>query len=132
MKITLLGTGLMGAPMARHLADTHEVTVWNRNRVRAEVLSDVATVAATPAAACRGAQAVIVILLDGPATRAVLTTEVMMAAGQGSLIINMGSVDPETDQMLAAQAVGMGLRYIDAPVSGGVAGAEAANLAILV
>lgn len=70
MKITLLGTGLTGAPMARHLAETHRFTAWNRSRAHAEVLSDVAAVAATPAAACKEAQVAIAMLLDGPATRA--------------------------------------------------------------
>lgn len=132
MKITLLGTGLMGAPMARHLAAAHKVTVWNRSRARAEGLADVATIAETPAAACAGAEVVIAMLLDGPATRAVLSAEAMQAAAPGALIIDMGSVDPETDRALAVQARGLGLRYLDAPVSGGVAGAKAASLAILV
>lgn len=132
MKIAVLGTGLMGTPMARRLAAVHDVTVWNRSADKAAALRDVCTVAATPQAAVSGADCVITMLMDGPATRAVLEDATMAAIAQGGLVINMGSVDPETDRVLAAQATRNGLDYLDAPVSGGVTGAEAGNLAILV
>ena len=132
MKVSLLGTGLMGAPMARHLARVHDLTVWNRSQARAITLSDVAKIAQTADVACAGAEVVITMLLDGPATLAVLVDDVMAAAAPGALIIDMGSVDPETDKALAKKAAGHGLRFVDAPVSGGVAGAEAASLAIFV
>lgn len=132
MKIAVLGTGLMGAPMARHLAAHHDVTVWNRSVERAAALADVCTIAETPKAASKTAECVITMLLDGPATRAVLDGDVMDAIATGGMIIDMGSVDPDTDRALAEQANTLGLDYLDAPVSGGVAGAEAASLAILV
>ncbi len=132
MRVSLLGTGLMGAPMARHLAEVHDLTVWNRSQARAVALADVAKVAQTSDAACAGAEVVITMLLDGSATLAVLGDDVMAAAAQGALIIDMGSVDPETDKALAKKAAAHGLRFIDAPVSGGVVGAEAASLAIFV
>lgn len=132
MRIAVLGTGLMGAPMARHLAAAHDVTVWNRSADRAAALVDVATVAPSAVAASTGAEIVITMLLDGPATRAVLTPEVIKATAPGALIIDMGSVDPQTDKDLAVLARSLGRTLMDAPVSGGVAGAEAASLAILV
>lgn len=132
MKITVLGTGLMGAPMARRLAAVHDVTVWNRSADKATALADVCAVAATPLAAVAGADCVITMLLDGPATAAILDDDTMAAIGGGGLIIDMGSVDPDTDRVLARQAALQGLDYLDAPVSGGVAGAEAGSLAILV
>jgi 2-hydroxy-3-oxopropionate reductase len=132
VKITVLGTGLMGAPMARRLAALHDVTVWNRSPEKADVLKDVCVVATIQQKAVSGADCVILMLMDGLATRAVLDDFTMATIDRGSLIVNMGSVDPEVDRDLARQALHYGLDYLDAPVSGGVTGAEAGNLAILV
>ena len=132
MKIAFLGTGLMGAPMARHLAAQHQVTVWNRSPARAAALTDVCDVAPSPKDAAAGAVCVMSMLLDGPATADVLDDDVIRAAKDGALIIDMGSVDPATDRDIAARANNLGLDFLDAPVSGGVAGAKAASLAILV
>lgn len=132
MKIAVLGTGLMGAPLARRLAVVHDVTVWNRSPEKAEALGDVCAVATTPQAAVTGVDCVILMLMDGFATRAVLDVATLAAIGPGGLIVDMGSVDPDADRDLAHQALRHGLDYLDAPVSGGVAGAEAGSLAILV
>lgn len=134
MTIAFLGTGLMGAPMVRRLtAAGLQLTVWNRTPAKAEALADVATVADDPVAAVHGASFVITMLLDGPATHDLLVTRGVLAACPiGSTIINMGSIDPATDQALAAQATARGLGYLDAPVSGGVVGAQAGSLSIFV
>lgn len=132
MKIAVLGTGLMGAPMARRLARIHQVTVWNRSLAKTDSLADVCTVAQSPTAAVVDADCVIAMLVDGPATRAVLTENVLSAAKDKALIINMGSVDPQTDRDLARLAAMRNRPYLDAPVSGGVAGAVDGTLAILV
>ena len=66
MRIAVLGTGIMGGPMARNLAAAgHDVTVWNRTREKAEGLG--ATVAGTPAEAVDGAEVLVTMLADGPA-----------------------------------------------------------------
>jgi 2-hydroxy-3-oxopropionate reductase len=134
MKITVLGTGLMGAPMLRNLAKAgHRMSAWNRNPKRANALSDVAIVHDTPDTAAKDADVVLSMLIDGPVTDAVLRQGgVINAAPTGALIINMGSVEPACDIRLAAYAKAQGKGFLDAPVSGGVAGAEAATLAILV
>ncbi|MEM1129226.1 MAG: NAD(P)-dependent oxidoreductase [Pseudomonadota bacterium] len=134
MRIALLGTGLMGAPMARNLAKAgHHMTVWNRSPDKAEALGDIAKVAKTPAGAAKDAEAVVAMLLDGPITESVLHDQgAIAAAGAGALIIDMGSVNPDCDQRLARHAAGLGKGFLDAPVSGGVVGAEAGTLAILV
>lgn len=134
MNIAFLGTGLMGAPMARRLAAAgHPLTVWNRSPQKAQALADIATVAPDPAIAVRGAGVIICMLMDGPATRDVLSIQgVLSAAAPGTIIINMGSVDPGTDRELAKTAVAHDLHYLDAPVSGGVVGAEAGTLSIFV
>ena len=71
MRVALLGTGLMGAPMARNLlAAGHELRVWNRTRERAEPLAaDGATVCDTPAEACAGAEVVVTMLADATPSR---------------------------------------------------------------
>lgn len=134
MKITELGTGLMGAPIARRLAAAgHGIHVWNRSKRRAAALGDLATNHTTPQQAVNGADVVIAMLIDGPVTADVLLHQsVFETLAPGTLVLNMGSVDPDTDLTIAKKAQDMGLRYLDAPVSGGVAGAEAGTLAILV
>lgn len=132
-QITFLGTGLMGAPMARHLAKDHSVTVWNRSIEKAQALADVAKVASDPREAAEGADIVISMLIDGPASRAILKDQgVVEAAAPGALIINMASVEPECDRDLALYAQSLGKRFVDAPVSGGVKGASEQTLSIFV
>jgi 2-hydroxy-3-oxopropionate reductase len=134
MKVAFLGTGLMGAPMVRNLAAAgHEMHIWNRSRDKAAALSDVAKVHASAAEAAVGADIVIAMLIDGPVTSVVLQIGgVIEAARKGCLIIDMGSVEPDRDKALAAVAAAAGKRYMDAPVSGGVRGAEDASLTIFV
>lgn len=123
----------MGAPMVRRLAaGGHDLRVWNRSADRAQQLADVATVCATAVEAAYGSDILIAMLLDGPVTRAVLQDGgVIDAMPEGALMIDMASVDPATDRALATLAARRGIGYLDAPVSGGTAGAEAGTLAIL-
>ena len=134
MIIALLGTGLMGAPMTRCLqAAGHELHVWNRSIDKAEALSDIATVYASPNDAVKQAEVVISMLADGAITQRVLEQQgVINDAVEQAIIINMGSVEPECDVALAALAASQNKRYLDAPVSGGVKGAEEATLTIFV
>ncbi len=134
MRVAFLGTGLMGAPMVRNLAAAgHDLHIWNRSPDKAEQLDDIATVHQTPADAVAEADIVITMLYDGPVTTTVLVDDgVIDAVSPGSLIIDMGSVEPDRDRKLAGIAAARGVRFLDAPVSGGVAGAEAATLTIFV
>jgi 2-hydroxy-3-oxopropionate reductase len=134
MKVAFLGTGLMGAPMARKIAAAgHHLTVWNRDLAKAQALADVATVAETPLAAVSGAEVIIAMLMDGAAVRSVLLDQgVIEACSAGTVLVDMGSVDPATDRYLAGLAQARGVGFVDAPVSGGVVGAEAATLSIFV
>ncbi|MEM9630857.1 MAG: NAD(P)-dependent oxidoreductase [Pseudomonadota bacterium] len=134
MKIAFLGTGLMGAPMARRLAGAgHDLCIWNRTEAKSKALADIAQVANRPQDAVRGAEIVISMLLDGPVTYEVLAAQgCLEAADPGALFIDMGSVDPDTDRKLAALADEHGHAFLDAPVSGGVVGAEAGTLSIFV
>ncbi len=132
MKIAFLGTGLMGVPMARRLAGTHDVTVWNRSADKTAPLANTCTIAPDPISAVQDADVIITMLLDGPATRQVLNDATLTAMPPCALIVNMGSVDLQTDRDLAGRASALELSYLDAPVSGGVVGAKAGSLAILV
>ncbi len=137
-RIALLGTGIMGAHMARRLAQAgFAVTVWNRSADKAAPLTkfDV-TIAGSPSAACAGADVVIVMLSNGPVVDDVLFTadgtgkipaEVL---GAGSVLVVMSSIPVETCQAQASK-LKAGIGYVDAPVSGGEPGARDGTLAIM-
>ncbi|TCD14064.1 NAD(P)-dependent oxidoreductase [Oricola cellulosilytica] len=132
MKIAFLGTGLMGAPMARRLAQAgNELRLWNRSREKAEALADVASVHGSPAEAAEGVEVVVSMLFDGASTEAVLKDAgAIEAAAPGALIVNMASTEPERDRSLAAWTRDTGRDFLDCPVSGGVVGAEQGTLVI--
>lgn len=133
-KITLIGTGLMGAPMSRNLmAAGHDLTVWNRSPSRAAPLVDAgAKTAPTAAEAIAGAKIIITMLSDGYATEALLSDAGFVAALQEGMIwIDMSSAKPEHARAQSNQLAGLGVAHLDAPVSGGTKGAEAASLAIM-
>ena len=133
-RIAVLGTGLMGAPMARNLLSAgHAVTAWNRTRAKAEeLIPDGAEVAGSPAEAVRGAEFVITMLSDGPATAAVQADGQLRAAlSPDAVWIEMSSVKPGEARAQAGDLETLGVAHLDAPVSGGTRGAEAATLAIM-
>lgn len=133
-KITLIGTGLMGAPMSRNLMKAgHDLTVWNRSAERAAPLVDEgAKTAATAAQAIAGAEVIITMLSDGFATQALLDDDAFRGAlTKGMIWIDMSSAKPEHARAQSAQLAGLGVDHIDAPVSGGTRGAEGATLAIM-
>ncbi|WP_415922671.1 NAD(P)-dependent oxidoreductase [Tateyamaria sp. SN6-1] len=132
-QVTLLGTGLMGLPMARNLAAAGvPLTVWNRTADKARPLeAHGVQVAETLADAVRGADIVISMLSDGPTVLAVVD-EVEGALTDGALWIDMSSTKPEEARAQAAALADVGVAHLDAPVSGGTKGAEAASLAIMV
>lgn len=133
-RIAFLGTGLMGAPMARCLlAAGHEVTVWNRDLSKAEALgADGAVVAETAAAAARNSEIVFTMLSDGPAVEAVLFDGgVAGALAEGAIVIDSSSISPPIAKDHSARLKALGFAHVDAPVSGGVVGAQAGTLAIM-
>ena len=133
-KIALLGTGIMGAPMARNLAAAgFEVTVWNRTRARAEPLADVARVADTAAEAVGGADAIVTMVDDSAAVTEVYfgAAGAASASREGALFIDMSSIQPSVARDHAARLAETGRRHLDSPVSGGEGGARNATLAIM-
>jgi 2-hydroxy-3-oxopropionate reductase len=135
MKIALLGTGMMGYPMARRLCEAgHEVQVWNRTRAKAEGLAaHGAVVHDTAAGAARGMEFVITMLEHGPVVEAVLfELGVAQAMNPGTVVIDMSSIKPAEAREHAERLGALGITHLDAPVSGGTLGAEAGTLAIMV
>jgi 3-hydroxyisobutyrate dehydrogenase-like beta-hydroxyacid dehydrogenase len=134
LRIAVLGIGMMGYPMARRLCQAgHAVSVWNRDRRKAErLLEDGARVAASPAEAVAGAEFVITLLTDGAAVANVLFAQGAAAAmTPGALLVDMSSIMPSQAREHASRLEAMGLRHLDAPVSGGTLGAEQGSLAIM-
>lgn len=132
-KVALLGTGLMGFPMARNLARAGmPLTVWNRTQAKADPLAaEGATVAATVAEAVDGADVIISMMSDGPTVLAVVE-DVAQQIKPGALWIDMSSTKPDEARAQASALKSREVAHLDAPVSGGTKGAEAASLAIMV
>jgi 3-hydroxyisobutyrate dehydrogenase-like beta-hydroxyacid dehydrogenase len=122
MSVAFLGLGTMGAPMAANiLRRGHALTVWNRTASRAEPLVAAgARLAATPAEAARGADAVITMLADPTALDAVLhgADGVVAALAPNALVIDMSTVDVKSAHRADEAVRARGGRFIDAPVSG--------------
>ena len=133
--IAVLGTGMMGLPMARRLhAAGHQVHAWNRTRAKAEPLAALGiSVHDTAAQAVQQADIVISLLENGPVVGQVLFDAGTAAAmRRGALFIDMASIQPREARDHAARLNEMGLAHLDAPVSGGTVGAENGTLAIMV
>jgi 3-hydroxyisobutyrate dehydrogenase-like beta-hydroxyacid dehydrogenase len=121
MNVAFLGLGTMGAPMAANVAKQHSLTVWNRSPARAQPLVDAgARLAATPADAARGADAIVLMLADPLAVHAVVDGEYGLLAGlaPNALVIDMSTVDVATARVTDAKVRATGGRFVDAPVSG--------------
>jgi 3-hydroxyisobutyrate dehydrogenase len=135
-RITFLGLGIMGAAMARCLLDRgFDLTVWNRNAGRADALVKAgARIAATPAGGARGADAVIAMLADDDASRAVWLGEsgALAAMERGGLAIDSSTLTVGWMRELGAQAEARGVNFLDAPVTGSKPQAEQGALNFLV
>lgn len=134
LRIAVLGTGMMGLPMARRLCQAgHQVHAWNRTRAKAEPLAaDGARVYEHAADAVRQADIAISLLENGSAVGQVLFERgVAEALAPGALFIDMASIQPSEARAHAARLGERGVAHLDAPVSGGTVGAEAGTLAIM-
>ena len=132
--IALLGTGLMGLPMARRLLGAgHHLTVWNRDPSKAAPLAgEGARLAGSAAEAVKGATHVITMLTDGAVVGQVLfEIGVAEAMSPGATVIDMSSIQPSQARTHAERLLKRGIFHLDAPVSGGTGGAEAGTLAIM-
>lgn len=134
-KLGFIGIGLMGRPMTlRLLAAGYEVSVWNRSRDKlAAVVERGARQADTPAAVARAAEIVMLCVTDQHAAEDVLfgSQGIAEGASSGKLVIDFSSIAPASARDFASRLEQNGIGLIDAPVSGGVSGAEKGTLAIM-
>jgi 3-hydroxyisobutyrate dehydrogenase len=135
-KVAVLGTGIMGAPMARHLARSgFDVRAWNRTTEKAEPLADDgAVVCASPTQALEGADFLVTMLADGDAVEAAVTRDDALAkAGSGGDLVwvQSSTVGINGTRRLATLAADAGVGYVDAPVLGTRAPAENGELTVL-
>lgn len=136
MKVSFLGLGVMGAPMARRLAAAgHDVTVYNRTGSRAEawVKAHGGQAAPTPAAAAKGAEIVFACVGNDDDLRQVVYGESGALAGMapGALFVDHTTASATVAREITAAAAERGLDFIDAPVSGGQSGAENGRLTVM-
>jgi 3-hydroxyisobutyrate dehydrogenase-like beta-hydroxyacid dehydrogenase len=135
-RVAFIGLGVMGYPMAGHLAAKgHEVTVYNRTASRAEawVAQHGQKSAPTPAAAAEGAEIVLACVGNDADLRAVTTGPdgAFAALGEGSVFVDHTTASASVARELAEAAAGRGAGFVDAPVSGGQAGAENGVLTVM-
>lgn len=132
MRVTVLGTGAMGAGMARSLLrEGIEVAVWNRTAERSKPLSDAgAAVALDPIAAVTDADVVVAMLFDAAATLDVMAT-VLPAMKEGAVFVQCATVGIEGAAQTASVAADQGVAFLDCPVLGTKGPAEQGNLVIL-
>jgi 3-hydroxyisobutyrate dehydrogenase len=133
--VAVLGTGTMGAPIARTLMRAgFAVRAWNRTPAKAEALiAGGASFAPRPAVAADGADVLITMLADGAAVENVMTGQAgaLPALSPGAVWIQMSTIGVEWTQRLAALAAHRGVAFVDAPVSGSSEPAEQGQLVIL-
>jgi len=136
LDVAFIGLGVMGYPMAGHLARAgHRVTVYNRSAAKAERWSAeyAGRRAATPAAAAHGASIVFCCVGNDDDLRAVATGADGAFAGMpsGAILVDHTTASAHVAHQLHAQARSLGLHFVDAPVSGGQAGAEKGQLTVM-
>ena len=135
-RVAFLGLGVMGGPMAGHLAAKgHEVTVWNRTASKAEswTAQHKGKSAATAAEAARGAEFVMACVGNDDDLRSVCLGQQGAFAGMasGAVFVDHTTVSAQVTRELAAIAAEQGKGFVDAPVSGGQAGAQNGQLSIM-
>lgn len=136
MKVAFLGLGAIGFPMARRIAEAgHELSVWNRSPEKSAGLASKtsARVAATPADAASGASVVITCLPTSDEVEAVTFGPDGLAStlASGAILVDCTSGDPHESRSIANMLAEQGVDFLDAPVSGGVVGAEAGRLTVM-
>jgi 3-hydroxyisobutyrate dehydrogenase len=137
LSVAFIGLGQMGSRMAANLQRRgHALAVFDvAAAAAAPLVAAGARLAASPADAARGADAVVTMLPSSPHVREVYERAGGVfdaAAGSGALLVDSSTIDPGVSRALAAAARARGLRMLDAPVSGGVGGAEAGTLTFMV
>jgi 3-hydroxyisobutyrate dehydrogenase-like beta-hydroxyacid dehydrogenase len=139
-KIGLIGLGLMGRPMGMNLLKAgHSLTVWNRTASRAsELVTAGATLAGSPKEVAASCDVLITIVSDPPALEGVLwgaggkDTGALAALKSGSMYIDSSTVSPALARRIGSACAERGVRFLDAPVTGGDWGAKKGELVFMV
>ena len=132
-RVAFLGLGVMGAPMAGHLAKAgHRVTVWNRTREKAEAWCKAhkGNTESDAAAAVFGAEFVFMCLGDDPDVAAVYD-QIEPSLGGGMVVVDHTTASAGLARELAGRAASKGAAFLDAPISGGEAGAQKGQLTVM-
>ena len=138
LDVAFLGLGAIGRPMAVRLATAPDVTltVWNRTRAKAEAFATrhAARAADSPADAARTADVVITCFAVSADVDSVLDGPDGLLAGmrRGTTLVDCTSGDPHSSRRIASRLGGLGIAFLDAPVSGGTVGAEQGTLTVMV
>jgi 3-hydroxyisobutyrate dehydrogenase len=129
-----IGIGLMGTPMTLRLLDAgFKVNVWNRSPEKLLPVTEAGAQARdTIAGLVQASDVIILCLADTAAVESVVNNAILTSGSAGKLLIDLSSIHPDTTRQLAAAVhEACGMAWVDAPVSGGVAGAQQGNLAIM-
>jgi 2-hydroxy-3-oxopropionate reductase len=136
MNIGFIGLGLMGRPMAGHLAAAgHALHLWARRPASVEPFRESgARIHASAAEVARHADIVFTMVADAPDVEAVCLGAAGIAAGArpGSVVVDMSTINPNAAREIGARLAERGIEFLDAPVSGGEVGAINAALTIMV
>ena len=136
MDVGFIGLGLMGMPMSQNLLKAgHRLTVWNRTASKSEALGqEGAAVASSPQEVAQVAEVVIIMVTDSPDVEEVVLGPqgVVQGAKPGSVVVDMSTISPAVTRKVAGRLKESGVGMLDAPVSGGVWGAQSGTLSIMV
>jgi len=132
VRVAVLGTGKMGAAMAKRLAEQgHDLTLWNRTRSRAEALG-VGQVAGTPAEAAALADVVISMLSNADAVRSTyLGQDGAVKSAHGQVYVDMSTAGVDVSREIAPAVEGPGAAYVEAPVLGSIGAVLAGSAVVL-
>jgi len=134
-KIGFIGLGIMGQPMAKHLLKAgYPLFILSSSAAAADLKQAGATLLESPAAIAKETDIIITMLPDSPEVESMVTGKgnLLEAMKPGSLFIDMSTISPATSIKLYEKFSAKGIEALDAPVSGGQTGAEAATLSIMV
>ena len=136
MKIGFIGLGLMGVHMSRNLIEAgHSLIVWNRTSNKMDALAEIGAVkAASPKELASQSEVIVTIVTDSADVEEVVlgADGVIHGANPGTSLIDMSTISPSVTQNIAEKLSGKSIGMLDAPVSGGVVGAENGTLSIMV
>ena len=133
MRIGFVGLGAMGLPMTRHLVEAgHEVTVASRSRGPLDTaIAFGAVVGDGPAEVAAASDAMLLCVPNSPEVEEVIDAA-LPALAAGTIVVDTSTIDPEVERAQHARVTAAGARYLEAPLSGGTAGAEKGTLTLMV